>query len=286
MYDQADKLRNLVLRAKAESYSSGPAPYIVTVCGGKGGVGTTTLAINVAVALGQLGKRVVLVDADLQRGDVAAFCGLKEEYSVADVMSARRTVHEVLQLGPAGIQILPGAWAPNQPVDWNPLAQQRLLQQLKTLGRHADIVILDAGCSGGEVLRRYWQAADQVLLVTSPQSVSIMDTYAAIKMFDAADVEAEIAVVVNRAETAEQAASVQQRIENSCQRFLGRSVGDAGYVANGDLFNACAQANTPVVIAAPHSPVARGFERIAVSVAAQASADNEKRKGRGPGRVA
>lgn len=286
MYDQADKLRNLVLRAKAESYSSGPPPYVVTVCGGKGGVGTTTLAINVAVALGQLGKRVVLVDADLQRGDVATFCGLKEEYSVADVMSARRTVHEVLQLGPAGIQILPGAWAPSRPVDWNPLAQQRLLQQLKTLGRHADIVILDAGCGGGEMLRRYWQAADRVLLITSPQSVSIMDAYATIKMFDAAAVEAELAVVVNRAESEEQAASVHQRINTSCQRFLGCSVGDAGYVPNGDLRSAAGMATTPVVIAAPYSPVARGFERVAAGVAAQAGADNRKRKGQGPGRVA
>jgi flagellar biosynthesis protein FlhG len=268
MYDQANRLRNLVLRAQGATHAFGPPPHVVAVSGGKGGVGTTTLAINIAVALGQLGKRVVLVDADLQRGDVAAFCGLKDDYSVADVMSARRTVHEVLQRGPAGIQIVPGVWAPNKPIELNPMAQRRLLQQLKSLGRHADIVMLDVGTGAGDMHRRYWQAADRVLLITTPDSVSIMDAYATIKVFDSDVTDAEIDVVVNRADGEQQAACVQQRIDASCRRFLARRVNDGGYVPEDPLVTAAAQTSMPVVIATPHSAAVRGIERVAAGIAA------------------
>ena len=109
MHDQANELRNLVLRARASLQCAVPPPRLIVLTGGKGGVGTTTVAINVAVSLGQLGKRVVLVDADLRRGDVAAMCGLKEDYNVADVMSARRTVHEVLHAVPPESRLVRGA---------------------------------------------------------------------------------------------------------------------------------------------------------------------------------
>ncbi len=276
MYDQADKLRNLVLRSKAGTQACGPPPRLVVITGGKGGVGTTTLAINVSVALGQLGKRVVLVDADLSRGDVAALCGLKEEYSVADVMSARRTVHEVLQRGPAGIQIVPGAWAPDKPLQWSPLAQQRLVQQLKSLGRHADIVLLDAGCGASEMLRRYWQVADSVLLVTTAEPVAVMDTYATVKVLAGDTTPAQIDVVVNRADNAEQAHNVQKRIDTSCQRFLSRATRYVGFVPEDPNLADAGREALPAVIRMPHGLAARGIEKIAATLATETRDDNTK----------
>ena len=113
MVDQATELRKLVSQADRDpADEAGRVPRLLVLSGGKGGVGVTTLAVNLSVALSRRGNRVVLVDADLYRADVATLCGLEERGNVADVLSARRDIHEVLQRGPAGIQVVPGLWAP------------------------------------------------------------------------------------------------------------------------------------------------------------------------------
>src|SRR5688572_15960951 len=112
MSDQAFHLRALVrAAAQADAGPALPAPRKVVVCGGKGGAGATTIAVNLSVALGRLGSRVVLVDADMNHADVAAYCQLEPRDTIADVLSSRRTVHEVLTRGPAGIQIVAGVWS-------------------------------------------------------------------------------------------------------------------------------------------------------------------------------
>lgn len=122
MADQANDLRNLVLRASRPSPTASQPPKLVVVTGGKGGVGTTTIAVNLAISLARDGRRVVLVDADLDGADAGTLCRVDEPSStVADILSGRLSVHEALELGPAGIQVLPGAWAGNALVDCSPM---------------------------------------------------------------------------------------------------------------------------------------------------------------------
>ncbi|MFW6170762.1 MAG: MinD/ParA family ATP-binding protein, partial [Planctomycetota bacterium] len=98
MLDQAAELRNLVSQtARDTSQRAGFVPRLVVFSGGKGGVGVSTLAINIAVALVDQGLRVVLVDADLYRADIAPLCNLPERGHVGDILSARRDIHEVLE---------------------------------------------------------------------------------------------------------------------------------------------------------------------------------------------
>ena len=198
--------------AEPEDTLIGPPPQKLVIGGGKGGVGVTTIAVGLSVALARLGLRVVLVDADMQAADVATMCQLEPRNTIADVLSARRTVHEVLHRGPAGIQILPGEWSPASVPDCSPVAQERLLRELDRLGRHADLIVLDVGNGLSNVVRRFWQAADRALLVTTPDTLAIMDSYAAIKMLAADRPELKIEIVVNRSD-ATTAADVHHRIE-------------------------------------------------------------------------
>src|SRR5687768_16840234 len=118
MIDQAFQLRALVrATAQGDAGLAFPPPQKIVVCGGKGGAGATTIAVNLSIALARLGARVVLVDADMDHADVATLCQLETRDTIADVLSARRTVHEVLIRGPAGIQILAGVWSANRVPD-------------------------------------------------------------------------------------------------------------------------------------------------------------------------
>jgi flagellar biosynthesis protein FlhG len=230
MHDQADELRQLVLQAaRRGSLPMAPAPKLVVVAGGKGGVGTTTAAVQLGLSLARLGTRPVLVDADLRGGDMATLCGLDAHESVADVLSGRLTVHEVMQRGPLGVQIVPGAWGRDSERLATPVAQRRLISELRDLGRYAEVVVVDAGNGIGEVSHRFWQAAEFVLLVTTPDPNAIMDAYACVKVLGEQSL-ARVMTLVNAAASPDEASQVHQRLEQACQRFLGREVSALGAV--------------------------------------------------------
>lgn len=265
--DQANDLRQLVLRAGRVGSNDTPPPKIVVVAGGKGGVGTTTVAVNMAVALGREGRRVVLVDADFAGPDVAALCGLNEPYGSADVLAGRRTVHEVLQRGPGGIQVLPSSRGLTDPADCTPAAQERLIEQLRSLGPHADYVLIDAGAGAGRVMRQFWETADLVLLVTHADTVAVMDAYAAVKLVCRDEPPSTaIAVLTNCVADEAAAGEVHERIDRACRRFLGLHVADGGWIP----FDSCAPrasaAERPLVVEAPASPAAAALVELAKDV--------------------
>jgi flagellar biosynthesis protein FlhG len=109
IHDQADELRHLVRLRAASGASLGMIVPLVVVAGGKGGVGATTVAVNLALALARQGRRAVFVDADLDHGGNSRLTKHPEQGSVLDVLAGRRSVHEVLQRGPLGVQVLSGA---------------------------------------------------------------------------------------------------------------------------------------------------------------------------------
>ncbi len=263
MFDQANQLRALVRESAQSNLHSGfPLPRKLVVSGGKGGVGSTTVALNVAVALAQQGRRIVLVDGDMQRADIASLCRLEVRDTINDVLAARRTVHEVLQRGPAGIQVLPGCWSPNTVPDCSPAAQERLLRELDRLGRHADIVIIDAGSGLNQVVKRFWEAADLVLLTTTSDSLSIMDAYAAIKVLLADRAEAPVQTLVNMANEAA-AEQVHARIAQACQRFLSRTIESAGHLPFDRDVAGAANVGMPLQIQAPDCAAAVAIEAVA-----------------------
>jgi flagellar biosynthesis protein FlhG len=230
MHDQANHLRALVMAGRRAEPALGAAPRLIALAGGKGGVGVTTLALHLAQALARDGRRTLLVDADTQRPDVATFCHLPEGYNVADVLSGRRTLHEAIRLGPGGIQILPGVSPLGRAVPWTPAAQERFIADLERMGPHADVALVDVGSACDAVAHRFWQAADEVLLVTTPDPVAVLDTYAAVKSYWATGGATQIASVVNQVSDGAEAAEVHERLRQACRRFLAADLSQAGSV--------------------------------------------------------
>ena len=246
-----------------------PSPRKLVVSGGKTGLGSTTLAVNLAVALAAHGSRTVLIDADLYRADVAAHCGLAEAAGIGDVLLGRKGIHEVLQRGPAGMQVVIGARTTEARNACSEKALQRVLRQIEMLGRHADIVLIDTGNGPTEPTIRFWQAADEVLLLTTSDAVAVMDTYATVKtLLTRAAAHCPLGLVVNQAADEAHATDVHRRIEQSCLRFLGVSLALAGWLPDDAAASAAARRGQPLVLNQPESPLSAAIERLAERILA------------------
>src|SRR5688572_30577467 len=185
MHDQASELRQM-MRAAARDGRRQRQSRLVAVAGARVEVGATTIALNLATELARLGRRTLLVDADLDGGHVAAMCRLSAEQGespsgVADVLTARRSLHEVLQNGPFGLSIVPGVCRVEQPDVWTEAAQDRLLRALRDLEGEFDVVVLDAGLGMSPAGHRFCDAADETLIVTTIDDEAIKDAYATLK---------------------------------------------------------------------------------------------------------
>jgi MinD-like ATPase involved in chromosome partitioning or flagellar assembly len=252
MIDQATELRRLASRTGAPGGTSPALPRTIAISGGRAGVGATTVAVHLATALASEALRVVLIDADLHQADAAVRCGMPEGLSIGDVLAGRKSIHEALLRGPAGMQILAGSSAADARASAGPRAADRLLRQVQSLVPHADWLIVDAGHEPGEITARLWKAAEQVLLVTSPEAAAVMDTYALVKtLLKEQQLPAPLALVVNQAESADSAADVCRRIDQSCRRFLGLSVRLAGWIpldpaATSAIGNAATDSQSPL----------------------------------------
>jgi flagellar biosynthesis protein FlhG len=198
---------------------------LLVLSGGRPGVGATLLAMKLAEVLASEALRVLLIDADLYRADIADQCQLTAAHGIHDVLRGQKSIHEVLQRGPAGIQIVPGAASVEARASATDRAIQRLIRQLPTLAKHADWLIVDAGNQPTALAARLWSVADDLLLVTAPDVVAVMDTYALIKtLISKHTPHRSVSLVVNQSPDDATALDVHRRIDQSCRRFLGLAV--------------------------------------------------------------
>lgn len=268
MIDQATELRKLVLRSMRErAAAAGPPPRLLVLTGGQPGAGVTTLTVNMGIALADQGLRVVVVDADPHRADVARLCGLPQRALTIDVRIARTDIHEVLQRGPAGIQVVPGLWAPGEKVECDSKMWERLLRQFHNLGPHADVVLLDAG-RGGEFLRRFASVANDVLTVITADVLPERESHVPVRAAMRLHSKATAWLVVNRCEDEDSGAEGQRRRELACQQMFGNTYRMLGEVPEDAQVRQAAAAGLPLLLAAPNCPASRSVQRLATGLAA------------------
>jgi len=272
MSDQATQLRRLVCQVSVAA----PAPRadrtpVVVLAGGKGGVGTTTIAVSLSAALARQGHRRLLIDASANGSAAATLCRLAGRFTLADVLAGRRRLLDALEPGPAGMRVLAGAWASGEVAPCAPSAPDALVEQLRGVADAADLVVVDGGNSPGRTAGRLWQAADLVLLVTTPELASVMNAYAAVKTLAAGNDLIAIRTLVNLAPSASAADDVHARLALGCRRFLGIPIQPATYVPYDAEVGIASQRAEPFVLAAPRCHASRQIARLAELVAGAAN---------------
>jgi flagellar biosynthesis protein FlhG len=248
--DQATKLRMMVDALT-------PHARTITVTSGKGGVGKSNIALNMAIAAARLGHRVTLVDADLGLANIDVLTDLRARYNISHVITGRKSIVEIVADGPGGIKVIPGASGLPGLADLADDVRERLIAQLEYLESSADLVIVDTGAGVSRNVMDFVAAADDVVVVATPEPTSITDAYAAIKVLSREADYGNVFVLMNMVSGGGEAGRIANQIIRVSRDFLGLCVEYAGYIVRDEAVEASVRSRRPFILAYPGSPASR-----------------------------
>ena len=235
----------------------------IAITSGKGGVGKTTLAANLAVVLQLKGVRVTLVDVDLGTANVDAMLGTKPRFTLEHVLEGGRTVSDIVVEGPGGLRRVSVASGIEELANLTPWQQDRLWQGFRELDAEADLVLVDTASGIAPDVLSVLAAVPELLVVTMPEPAAITDAYALVKVLARHNPAATVHLIVNRAPTHHAARATANRILRVARRFLGVEVDDLGFVLEDPMVEQAAAQHAPFVSAYPRCDAARGVGAIA-----------------------
>lgn len=262
--DQAHTLRTMI---EEQAASPGPGSVLrsrcrtIAVVSGKGGVGKSVVALNLAVNLAQRGASVCLVDANAGLGNLDLMCGLNGYWNVSHVVTGARELREIVLTGPAGIELMPGASSLADLAECPVPVRRNLVEQLCAWERRHDVLVIDTGSGGDRVARQFALAADQLLVVTTPEPTSITDAYATIKSF--CPTEVELGVVVNQTESSELAIKIGERLQQTSRTFLRTEIEFFGGIPRDPAVPQSIRVREPLAVQGGASPAGRALSRLA-----------------------
>lgn len=258
--DQADKLRRLMSQARQTR--------TIAVSSGKGGVGKSNVALNLAILMSGAGNRVALVDADMGLANLDLLAGVDVRANISHVLAGSRRRSEVVMDLPCGIQFVPGASGVAKLADLSEFQRAALLKELAALEADNDVIVIDTGAGIGPDVLHLAGSADTVLVVTTPEPTAITDAYALIKVLTQRDYLGQMSVLVNFAPTRHEGRGTFQRISTVARQFLDVRVLDAGYVLNDPKVPEAVRRREPFVLAFPRCPASRCMAALATKLCA------------------
>jgi flagellar biosynthesis protein FlhG len=240
----------------------------IAVTSGKGGVGKTSLTVNLGVALARLGHRVGIVDTDFALGNIDVLLGLAPEQHLGAVLDGTRAVGDVTIAGPAGVRIIPAGSGLRALTSLDDARWDRLVRALHEAGRDLDFLLFDTATGISDNVIDVLGLADYVLVLTSYEPTAVVDAYAVIKVLSAIEPAKPIGVVVNAAQNADEAGVVYRQIALAADRFLGRSLRDDGFVLEDRAVRDAIIAQAALLDERADSPAIHGYRRLAARLAA------------------
>ncbi|MDP2688848.1 MAG: MinD/ParA family protein [Deltaproteobacteria bacterium] len=228
--DQAVTLRNMAEKRTAPGGAHERSTRVIAVSSGKGGVGKTNSVVNLAVAFSKMGKKVLLLDADLGLGNLDVLLGLAPKYNIGHLLRGERTLDEVLVKGPSDILILPASSGVHELTDLDAEERLSLQSYLEDAKMDIDIMIIDTGAGISNNVLYFSMAAQEIVVVVSPEPTSITDAYALMKVLFQKHGERRFRLLVNTVRSKKEALDVYRKKSLAAEKFLGISVDYLGFV--------------------------------------------------------
>ena len=236
----------------------------IAVTGGKGGVGKTNISVNLSMALADMGKRTLLLDADLGLANVDVLLGLTPKFTLADLVSGRCTLEEVLIDMPNGLMVVPAASGRRHMAELPPAQHVGLVNVFSELKRELDVMIIDTAAGITDSVLTFCQAAQDAVVVVCDEPASITDAYALIKVLSRERGVDRVQIVANMVRDLNEGRLLYDKLSRVCEKFLGDvSLNYLGCVPQDDWLRLAVQRQQPVVKAYPSSPSAQAIAEIA-----------------------
>ena len=268
--DQAMGLRLLVAAQQAEEAlprtDVSPTASVLAIASGKGGVGKTNIAVNLAIVLSRRGYRVLLVDADIGTANVDVVMNVHAPYDLSDVLRGQRRLDDVVLRIDERLRIVAGASGLSTVADLSPYDRSVLIEDLTRFERQCDVIILDCGAGVSQNVLAFAQAAGEMFLVTTPEPTALTDAYALAKAVSLGPHPPSMRLVVNIAGSVREGRRVADRIASVAARYLGVPLDCAGLIPADPHVAQAVRRRVPLVLGYPRSPAATGISALARQV--------------------
>ena len=273
MQDQAEKARTI----KHPKHDSEQAPRVpepvarpqrvIAVTSGKGGVGKTNFVVNFGIALTRFGHRVLVLDADLGMGNIDLILGLTPKFNISHILSGKKEISDVVLTGPSGIKVLPASSGGKRTAKTAFEVKKALIQALRERTDLADIILLDTNAGLDDNVIHFLKLADEVILMTTPEPTSIMDSYGIVKVLAQERGHTRLHLLVNMATDQYDARHVGETMGMVTKQFSNVTVQEMGWIYQDPLVSRAVRQQQPFVLLYPASRAARSLTRLAARFA-------------------
>ncbi|MCF6336093.1 MAG: MinD/ParA family protein [Spirochaetales bacterium] len=230
MTDQAEQLRE-IMRSRNENGDVNSRTRVIAVSSGKGGVGKTNMSINIAIAYAQLGKKVLVMDADLGLANVNVAMGIIPKYNLYHLIRQKKKMQDIIINTDFGIQIVAGASGFSKIANLSDEERENFIGEISSMDA-VDIIVIDTSAGVSSNVLDFIAAADDAIIVTTPEPTAITDAYGIIKIIatEIDNMNLGLKLIVNRVKSVTEGKKVAERVINIASQFLNLKVDYLGYV--------------------------------------------------------
>ena len=258
MYDQAQNLRELM--GKSQDVR------VISVARGKGGVGKSSLSVNLAITMSRLGVRVLILDADFGLANVDVMLGITTRLDLSYFLRGEKALHEIIQMGHEGVRFISGGSGVNELINMKEEQLSDLLAQIVHIDAPIDLIIMDAGAGVSNTIMQVLLASTETIVVTTAEPTSVLDAYALVKTIVKYDRTHPLHVLANKCENKNEAQSVQTGFVNVCGRHLGKNINPLGLISYNHDFTTAIKRQAPITVSDPYSATAKEIDVIARTI--------------------
>ncbi|MFP4661025.1 MAG: MinD/ParA family protein [Halanaerobiales bacterium] len=255
MNDQATKLRQKVQQKENNT-------RIIAIASGKGGVGKSNITVNMGLALQEMGKRVLLLDADLGMANLDILLGLTPRYNLSHVLKGKCKFEDAVLKGPDGIDILPGT-SGDDLVNISSMEVKRLIEASSHMESNYDIIIIDIGAGIHYSVTNFIMACDEAIIVLTPEPTAIMDAYSLIKFLANQKSKSKIGLLINQTSSQKEGDNVANRMQKVIKEYLKTDIEIMGYIPYDEYVRQSVKAQTPFIISYPRSKAVDALRDVA-----------------------
>ncbi|MDF2944970.1 MAG: hypothetical protein K0S01_3828 [Herbinix sp.] len=277
--DQAEKLRKMV----KEQTAPRSVARVITVTSGKGGVGKSSISVNLAIALSRLGNRVIILDADFGLANIEVMLGIRPQFSLADLMFRGKSLTDIITDGPDNIGFISGGSGIQELTNLTKDQIVYLIQKLVELDERADIVIVDTGAGIADSVLEFVASSSEVILVATPEPTSITDAYALLKTLnrktDISLQDTVIKMVANRIDTYEDGKELYDKLSLVVSKFLNLKLEYLGALPQDMNVSKAVMRQKPAITLYPNSPFSKTLVEFADILCKSESDKLQSKKG-------